>query len=130
MHDTLLKWLASKEHKDRFDKTLGFRTFLNKYAEEWKSNKRRKKDVDKDGADAEAFKDMVEFGPNEWEWRRELVPEGQAPVELLCCPEDVQQCDRKHGPEKICGKCKVPICLHCYQLMDKGQIRQLAPYFF
>jgi len=36
---------------------------------------------------------------------------------MLCCPEDVRHCGGEHGPEVLCGKCKVPMCATCVHTM-------------
>jgi len=49
-----------------------------------------------------------------WEWRRRLRYKSGLEVPIVCCPEDVQQCDPSvHGREIICKDCAAPLCRKC-----------------
>lgn len=68
------------EWRDRdlthFDNNFGFRTFMQRYDQDWKEK----------GRPDEALR---ELGPTRWEWRRLLKGDcTQEGYELLCCPED------------------------------------------
>ena len=107
----LLKWLEND--RERFDNTLGLNTFRRKYAESWKDHK-------VSWSDPDISKKVREFGPDKYEWQRELTKRSKPVMEMLCCPEDVPLCIQKHGPEKVCERCRIPICTACYHLMDRG----------
>eukprot|EP00973_Karenia_brevis_P095825 12429264-Karenia_brevis.AAC.1 len=78
--DLIAMWDRNVDH---FDNNFGFRTFMQRYGQDWKDRKQRDED-------------LKEFGPTRWEWRRILkIPRRQSGFELLCCPEDVK-CNQKH----------------------------------
>ena len=101
----LLEW--QQENFTHFDKNFGFRTFMQRYGQDWK-------------VPGESDEKLREFGPNPWEWRRLLQnPRMKEPYEILCCPEDIE-CKQRHSPEQICRECNVPICKDCYTRLGRG----------
>ena len=89
-----------------FDNNFGFRTFMQRYGQEWK-------------VEGRSDEDLQEFGPTRREWQRLLKRDCKDKgYELLCCPEDVH-CEENHPPEEICKKCQVPICSECHKLLTK-----------
>ena len=90
---------------DHFDNNFGFRTFMHRYGEEWKTA----------GCHDE---DLQELGPTRWEWHRILLGRRQSDgFEILCCPEDIR-CTQGHDPSDICAECEVPICTSCYSKLN------------
>ena len=67
-----------------------------------------------------------ELEPNQWEWKRRFRFSAKPDdvIEVLCCPEDLEACERCHGPEEVCWECRIPICRECAQhLCEKEEVR-------
>ena len=89
-----------KNNVDHFDNNFGFRTFMQRYAQNWKVR-------------GSSDENLREFGPTRWEWRRLLkIPGRRDPYEVLCCPEDIK-CSQRHDTSEICPECDVPVCSQC-----------------
>ena len=80
-----------------------------------------------DAADGNPFRNSELLREMEHEWVRSIQMGNDAKVDVLCCPEDVEQCHacQRSRRNSLCGNCKVQLCHNCASCVVQDRAQEI-----